>query len=78
MFNPKEWNVEIVIKEDLSEPNSCFTLSLISAAALLVKVTAQICCGAMKCLLMRLTILVVITRVLPDPAPARTRQGPFT
>ena len=31
------------IKEDFSEPNSCFTLSRISAAALLVNVTAQIC-----------------------------------
>ena len=76
MFNPKEWKVEIESFEAISPPNCAFTRSFISAAALLVKVTAQIEAGSNMCCLIKLTILVVITLVFPDPAPARTRQGP--
>ena len=47
---------------------------LISFAARLVKVTAKICSGA-RPRRSRWTIFAVMTRVLPDPAPASTSMG---
>jgi len=49
----------------------------ISSAALLVKVTARMSEGGMP-RSMRRAIRWVTTRVLPEPAPARTRRGPST
>jgi len=48
----------------------------ISPAALLVKVTAKIRCAATPCCVIRCAIRAVSTRVLPDPAPASTSNGP--
>ena len=45
-------------------------------AALLVKVTAVMCLAATPACSIRWAILAVITRVLPDPAPASTNSGP--
>src|SRR3989339_1384329 len=49
--------------------------SRISVAALLVNVMAKIFLAATPDWIKR-PILWVMTRVLPDPAPASTRQGP--
>lgn len=48
----------------------------ISRAALLVKVTARILSGETPCRI-KCAIRNVITRVLPLPAPASTRTGPW-
>ena len=48
----------------------------ISWAALLVKVTARICHGLARLVRRICAKRVVSTRVLPVPAPARTRRGP--
>src|SRR5688572_13549309 len=52
------------------------TRSLISRAALLVNVTARILAGKIPRLIM-CAMRQVITRVLPVPAPARIKTGPF-
>src|SRR5262245_11633521 len=49
--------------------------SRISSAALFVNVTAQIACAGTPCA-SRCAIRNVITRVLPEPAPASTSSGP--
>jgi len=51
--------------------------SRISVAALLVKVMAAMRLGSSPTSI-SLAIFCVITRVLPEPAPANTRQGPLT
>ena len=63
---------------DCSLPMECATRSFISRAALLVKVTAAICFGEYPHFPIKWAILLMITRVLPEPAPASTRQGPVT
>jgi len=76
MRTPRAWNVEMASL--LATPRlstSCAARSRISAAALLVKVMAAMCSGAIPARSSR-PILWVMTRVLPLPAPAMTRQGP--
>src|SRR5690606_26995862 len=75
---PREWKVHTSSLLAALAPIRALTRSRISAAALLVKVMAPICEGARSapgpgC--SRRAILCVMTRVLPEPAPARTRQG---
>ena len=48
----------------------------ISLAALLVKVTAMMPAGEACPVCSNQAMRVVNTRVLPDPAPARTKDGP--
>src|ERR1700738_220040 len=57
-------------------PISRSTRSAISAAALLVKVTARIESGATPFSRISQAMRAVITRVLPEPAPARISRGP--
>ncbi|MNF09102.1 hypothetical protein D3C80_2096810 [compost metagenome] len=52
------------------------TLSFISFAALLVNVIARISYGDTFFSSIKYAILVVKTFVLPDPAPAKTSNGP--
>src|SRR5687767_1883018 len=52
--------------------------SRISPAALFVKVTARIRCGATPCSRIRRHTRAVSTRVFPEPAPASTSSGPST
>ena len=72
---PSEWKV------DTSGVSAPFrrvmrpSRSAISLAALLVKVIAPIARGVTPPS-SRCTIFCVITRVLPEPAPAMTRHGP--
>ena len=47
-----------------------------SPAALLVKVTAMTPPGYMPLAVIRWAMRLVMTLVLPDPAPARIRTGP--
>ena len=68
----KEWNVQTVRKE-AELPTSFSTLSFISLAALLVKVTAKIEDGSTLKTSIKQAIRYVNTRVFPDPAPAMTR-----
>src|SRR6185436_9486958 len=71
------WKVPIqrpVGSRDRSVAIRCF----ISAAALLVNVTAKIRSGGTPCSSISTAMRVVSTRVLPEPAPARTRSGPVT
>ena len=85
---PSEWNVQTVswltgtLRPSLPGvvsvlPSSSFdTRSRISAAALFVNVTAAMWRGSKPFASIRCAIFCVITRVLPLPAPASTRQGP--
>ncbi len=50
--------------------------SRISAAALLVKVMAKTCQGRTPSSAIMCAMRKVRTRVLPEPAPARTSKGP--
>ena len=74
MRTPSAWKVQITTFL-ASRPISPLARSRISAAALLVKVMAAIRWGSSPAWIRR-AILCVITRVLPEPAPASTRQGP--
>ena len=85
---PSEWKVQIVnwltgtLRPSLPGvvsvlPSSSFAVrSRISSAALFVKVSAAMCFGSKPLPSIRCAIFCVITRVLPLPAPASTRQGP--
>ena len=73
---PSRWKVEIVSPRAGRLPSSFFTRSRISAEALFVNVTATIESGAYPRCSIRCTIFLVITPVLPDPAPASTSRGP--
>ena len=73
---PKAWKVQITTSL-AARPISCLARSRISAAALLVKVMAAMRLGSSPASINR-PILCVITRVLPEPAPANTKQGPDT
>jgi len=57
-------------------PNNFSTRPRISAAALLVKVTAKMARGRTRIASMRYPMRRVSTRVLPLPAPANTNNGP--
>src|SRR5208283_186040 len=70
---PKEWKVLTITSPALGA--MARTLSFISWAALLVKVTARMERGFTPWRSTRCAILVVITRVLPDPAPASISRG---
>ena len=59
-------------------PRMAATRSRISRAALLVKVTARTWLGKARRVIRIWAKRVVSTRVLPVPAPARTRSGPST
>ena len=74
MRTPSEWKVLTTRSFAARAPTSAFARSRISAAALLVKVMAAICFGSNPACSSR-AILCVITRVLPEPAPASTRHG---
>ena len=74
MRTPSAWNVQI-ITSPACRPTSDFARSRISAAALLVNVIARMRLASMPLWIRRAT-LCVITRVLPEPAPASTRHGP--
>ena len=71
---PSAWKVQISTFL-ASRPTRWPARSRISAAALLVKVMAAMRSAASPAWISR-AILWVITRVLPEPAPASTRQGP--
>ena len=71
-----EWKVPILRYLTSSSPTRCEIRSFISRAALLVNVRAIICQGFSPACAMRYAILYVRTRVLPDPAPAITSDGP--
>src|SRR3990172_8737108 len=71
-----EWNVD-THRRLQSEPRSASTRVRISSAALLVNVTAStslVCAWPSP---MRYAMRLAITRVLPDPAPARINRGPL-
>ena len=61
---------------DRRPPTSFSTRSAISAAALLVNVTARIDSGIAPIFSIRCAMRYVMTRVLPLPAPARISTGP--
>ena len=71
------WNVDSQMCRQ-SSPTSRSTRSRISSEALFVKVTARISYGAAFFSVMRCAIRCAMTRVLPDPAPARMSSGPFS
>src|SRR6185312_13792605 len=70
------WNVDTHMPVT-SEPSSDSTRARISSAALLVKVTASTSCGFAWPSPTRYAMRLVMTRVLPEPAPARMRRGPL-
>ena len=72
---PSEWKVQMVGRSAAAIFTAPAKRSAISLAALLVKVMAAIARDA-KPDSIRCASLAVITRVLPEPAPAMTRQGP--
>ena len=71
-----EWKVDTHMPRE-RVPTSCAKRSRISAAALLVKVMARISHGAARSCSRMLAMRYVSTRVLPEPAPASTRSGPW-
>ncbi len=74
---PNEWNVLSHTRSVRSRPISGTMRSAISRAALLVKVTPRIASGRVPRSISR-AMRAVITRVLPEPAPARTSMGPWS
>ena len=74
MRTPSAWKVQIRTSF-AGRPIRPLARSRISAAALLVKVIAAIRFASSPAWIRRPT-LCVMTRVLPDPAPASTRHGP--
>ena len=73
----KLWNVPSVTRAATFGSTSCARRSRISRAALFVKVMPRICSGGIP-IESIWAIRNVMTRVLPVPAPASTRTGPFT
>ena len=74
MRTPSAWKVQTTTFL-ASRPIRPLARSRISEAALFVKVMAAMRLGSSPAWIRR-AIFWVITRVLPEPAPARTRQGP--
>ena len=72
----KEWKVESCGLASVEPASSLSTRSPISAEALLVKVTARMESGATPFASIRYAMRCVMTRVLPEPAPARMSTGP--
>ena len=70
-----EWNVPIATSRACS-PTRAMMRARISAAALLVNVTARICHGLTPSTPIRYATRWASTRVLPEPAPARMSSGP--
>ena len=75
MRTPSAWKVQITTSFAARGRSAPLARSRISAAALLVKVMAAMRLASRPAWISR-AILCVITRVLPEPAPASTRQGP--
>jgi hypothetical protein len=75
MRTPRLWKVLTARSLAARGPTRALARSRISCAALLVKVMAAICFGSSPACSSR-AILCTMTRVLPEPAPASTRQGP--
>ena len=75
-FAKIEWKVPIQ-GDSIFWSKAFFTLSLISLAALLVKVTAIILLKSNFRFFTIYTNLEVRTLVFPVPAPDRTKRGPF-
>ena len=75
ILTPREWKVEITIPSAI-EPAMELTRSRISRAALLVNVTARMFSAGMRLSFNRWTMRVVMTWVLPEPAPARISRAP--
>src|SRR5579872_7004235 len=73
-----EWNVEMSGLASEAWPMSLSTRSAISPAALFVKVTARMESGATPRWSISQAMRWVMTRVLPDPAPARINTAPST
>ncbi len=71
----KRWKVPTKSASARPLPTMPATRSFISRAALLVKVTARTFSGGTPSAI-SWAIRQVITRVLPEPAPASTRSGP--
>src|SRR5919204_2513817 len=72
---PKAWKVE-THRSCASSPSSAASRSRISPAALFVNVTQRTCHGMTPSSFTRCATRCTMTRVLPLPAPARTRSGP--
>ena len=70
-----EWNVATHI-DSAPYPTMSLILSRISPAALFVKVIASILNGLIPFSFIIYAVRLVITRVLPEPAPAKMRSGP--
>src|ERR687886_2084601 len=75
MRTQAEWKVDTHIFW-ATGPTSADTRRFISSAALLVKVMARIWKGETPCSRMSQAMRWVSTRVLPEPAPATTSNGP--
>ena len=70
------WKVETHMPR-AAGPTSLPRRSRISAAALFVNVMARICHGCTPKSPSMCAMRYVSTRVLPEPAPAKTSSGPF-
>ena len=70
-----EWKVDTHMRLQ-SVPSSASTRPRISSAALLVNVTASTSFGCASPLPTRWAMRLVMTRVLPEPAPAKIEQRP--
>src|ERR1700679_384690 len=71
------WKVPTQKARAISGPHSLARRARISPAALFVNVTARMRQGATRSHATRFAMRYVMTRVLPLPAPANTRRGPF-
>src|SRR5210317_617802 len=69
---------KVLTQSPLGSPSSSSSRSLISPAALLVKVTARICQGSTLYCVINQAIRCVRARVLPEPAPASNSSGPVS
>jgi hypothetical protein len=75
-FSPNAWKVQTVSPSAALPFASFAARSRISRAALLVNVIAAILLPGTCLRAIRYAIFSVITRVLPEPAPASTSRGP--
>jgi len=76
--NPYTGRMKGADQSPLGSPSSSSRRSLISPAALLVKVTARICQGSTLYCVISQAIRCVRARVLPEPAPASNSSGPVS
>ena len=75
ILRPRVWKVDTLSPRVCALGINCATRSFISRAALLVNVTEAIVWALWPHCWIRYAILLVITRVLPLPAPASTSKG---